>query len=250
MSMVSPRRVHVLTGVRAVLFDFDGTLVCQSIDFPRMRADVLDLAARFGVHADDLAGLPALEIVGAVAQRLEAADGGQVAAYRREAEQAIEAVEMAAVSVARLHAGVPAALENLAERGYAIGIVTRNCRRAVGEFLTRYPLVHHVLVTRDDVAHVKPDPRHLHDAARRLSIPIRCCLMCGDHPMDVAAGRAAGAYTAAVVYEGAVIGREAFVEPYAPDLVIDSVPELVAHMPDSAPDCVKASKEGGIPRDA
>ncbi|MGC9359557.1 MAG: HAD family hydrolase [Anaerolineae bacterium] len=243
--MGGSRQARRLDGVRAVLFDFDGTLVRQSIDFARMRTEVLDLAARFGVEAADLARLPALEIMASVAQRLEATDGGQASIYLREAARAIEAVEMAAVSVARPHAGVPGALEALADRGFAIGIVTRNCRRVVGELLTRYPLAHHALLTRDDVAHVKPDPRHLHDAAQRLGVPIESCMMCGDHPMDVAAGRAAGAFTAAVVYEDAAIGRDRFVGPYAPDLVVESVPELVARVSDPAADGDEDDRQQG-----
>jgi len=235
MPMVDSKHACPLDGVRAVLFDFDGTLVRQSIDFARMRADVLDLAVRFGVEAADLAHLPALEIVAAVARRLEATNG-QATAYLREAALAIEAVELAAASVASPHAGVPEALETLAAGGFAIGIVTRNCRKVVDELLARYPLAHQALLTRDDVARVKPDPRHLHDAAQRLGVSIESCVMCGDHPMDVAAGRAAGAYTAAVVYEGAAMGRDRFVGPYAPDLVVESVPELVARVSNPAVD--------------
>jgi phosphoglycolate phosphatase len=223
-----------LDGVRAVLFDFDGTLVLESIDFARMRADVLDLAARFGVEDADLARLPALEIVASVTRRLEAFDG-QATSYLREAARAIEAVELAAARDATPHAGVPEALQTLAARGLAIGIVTRNCRRVVSELLVRYPLAHHALLTRDDVAHVKPDPRHLHDAAQRLNVAIESCVMCGDHPMDIAAGRAARAFTAAVVYDGAAMGRDRFVGPYAPDVVVDSVPELVARVSDRTP---------------
>lgn len=219
-----------LHGVCAVLFDFDGTLIRQSIDFSAMRAGVLDLAVRYGIETDGLSRLPALEIVEAVACRVERLDVTRASAYRSEAAAAIEAVEMAAATVAEPHRGVPAALQALAQQGYAIGIVTRNCRRAVNVVLGRYPLVYHALVTRDDTQHVKPDPRHLYDAAARLGVPIARCLMCGDHPMDVAAGKAAGAYTAAVVYEDAAIGRDAFVGEYKPDLMVASVADLPAHM--------------------
>jgi phosphoglycolate phosphatase-like HAD superfamily hydrolase len=55
--------------------------------------------------------------------------------------------------------------------------------------------------------------------------------MCGDHPMDVAAGKAAGARTVAVVYAGAAIGRDAFVGQHAPDFLLASVTELLHRLP-------------------
>lgn len=215
-------------GPCAVLFDFDGTLVHQTIDFAAMRSAVLALARRYGIDAEGWDRRPSLEMVATVAGCLEA---GRAAAFRREAAEAIEAIEMAAARFAQPYQGVMEALAALAERGYGIGIVTRNCRRAVADVLARHPLVHHVLVTRDDTEHVKPDPRHLYDAAARLGIPAECCLMCGDHPMDVAAGKAAGARTVAVVYAGAAIGREAFVGQHAPDLLLASVTELLHRLP-------------------
>jgi len=218
-----------LEDVRAVLFDFDGTLVRQTIDFAAMRAAVLGLAQGYGVEIDGLARLPALEIVASVAAGL----GRESArAYRREAARAIEAIELEAARLAEPFAGVPATLAQLAERGFGVGIVTRNCKRAVADVLARHPLTHHVLITRDDTEHVKPDPRHLYQAAVQLGVAVERCLMCGDHPMDVAAGRAAGARTAAVIYAEAAIGRGAFQGLHAPDLLLASVAELARRLPD------------------
>lgn len=218
-------------GICAVLFDFDGTLVRQTIDFAAMRDGVLSLAESYRVPTDDLARLPALEIVAAAAYRLDPSDGARASVFRREAAEIIEAIEMAAAQVAEPYEGVPAALAALAEGGYGIGIVTRNCRRAVVHVLKRHPLVYHALITRDDTLHVKPDPRHLYDAAARLGVPIDGCLMCGDHPMDVAAGRAAGARTAAVFYAEATIQADAFVGDYRADLMIASVADLPGRLP-------------------
>ncbi len=226
-----------LENVGAVLFDFDGTLVRQTINFAAMRAAVLGLARGFGAETDGLSRLPALEIVASVAASLGCESAS---AYRRDAAQAIEAIEMEAARMAEPFEGVPVALAQLAERGYGIGIVTRNCRRAVDDVLGRHPLAYHVLITRDDTEHVKPDPRHLYQAAARLGVHVERCLMCGDHPMDVAAGRAAGTRTAAVIYADAAIGKEAFQGVHAPDLLLASVGELARCLPDKPARCADA----------
>ena len=52
--------------VRALLFDFDGTLVRPSIDFAEMRRRVLILASGLGMSHPSLERLPVLEIIARV----------------------------------------------------------------------------------------------------------------------------------------------------------------------------------------
>ena len=55
-----------------------------------------------------------------------------------------------------------------------------------------------LVLTRDEAAYVKPDPRHLLDALAVLGAAPERSLMVGDHPMDLATGKAAGTLTAGV----------------------------------------------------
>jgi phosphoglycolate phosphatase len=108
-----------------------------------------------------------------------------------------------------------------------VGIVTRNCRLAVEQILARTPLWHDVLLTRDDVPHVKPDPRHLQTALDRLGVAGVQAVMCGDHPMDVLAGKRVGARTVGVLQAG--VDASYFAE-VPPDLVVLGVPEVLAYL--------------------
>jgi phosphoglycolate phosphatase len=114
-------------------------------------------------------------------------------------------------------------LQWLREEGVRIGIVTRNCRAAVGRILERNALPHDVLLTRDDVELVKPDPEHLLAALRALEVEPHHTLMVGDHPMDVRAGRLAGTRTVAVLTGYSPVERFA---PESPDLIVDRVGDL------------------------
>ena len=88
---------------------------------------------------------------------------------------------------------------------------------------------------REDVTQVKPASNALTLAAERLTVPIEQCLMVGDSPNDVKAGKAAGAKTAAVL-----------TGPYAvetiltenPDVVVDSIADLVTVL-DRDFECIK-----------
>jgi len=175
--------------VDAVLFDFDGTLAELTIDFGEMRQRVQDLLADFGVPLSALSARYVLELVDEGAAHL-AANGGEGKRFHDRAHAAIEAVELTAASRGRLVAGAREALERLAEAGVPFAIVTRNCRRAVTALLDRENSA--FVLTRDDVTHVKPDPRHLDEALARLNCTGERALMVGDHPMDMTTAGALG----------------------------------------------------------
>jgi sugar-phosphatase len=56
-----------------------------------------------------------------------------------------------------------------------------------------------VLVTADDVVHGKPHPEPFLEAARRLGVDPRRCLVVEDAPRGLEAARAAGCFTLAVL---------------------------------------------------
>jgi phosphoglycolate phosphatase len=134
--------------------------------------------------------------------------------------------EVAAARNASPFPGVIELLGALREADKRIGIVTRNCRPAVEAILANHPIPHDVLLTRDDVSKVKPDPDHLLQAARRIGLSLERALMVGDHPMDVVAGKAAGARTVGILNVGRPADYFAEVEPTA---VLSSVTEIPAH---------------------
>jgi phosphoglycolate phosphatase len=211
------------TDVRAILFDLDGTLVESNIDFAEMKRRVLALAQSYGVDASPWAAWPTLEIIQRVIAALERRASDDAADFASFANQTIIAVEMDAATRAAPFAGVPEMLRALGAQGFAVGIVTRNCRAAVQRTLAQAPLWSRVLLTRDDVAHVKPDPRHLSAALDAMGMTGQRALMCGDHPMDIAAGRAVGAFTVGIACHA--VAHDAMVQA-RPDLLLERVTDL------------------------
>jgi phosphoglycolate phosphatase len=205
-------------GVRAVLFDLDGTLVHAPIDFPAMKRAVLAEIAAAGLDPEELRSLDILAAVAAARERLP-----EPQRFLDRCEAALVRLELEACEHAGEAEGAAETLRWLLDEGMRVGIVTRNCRQAVERVLSRIPLPHEVLLTRADTPRVKPDPLHLHLALERLEVAPEHALMVGDHLMDVAGGKAAGMRTVGVLTPERPVG---FFEDACPDAVIRALPEL------------------------
>lgn len=184
--------IYLLTkAISAVLFDLDGTLIETHIDFPAMTQAMLRMAEEAGVAPYLVEGRDILSIVEAAQNELNRR-GQDGEAFRRDAFAVLEEIEVEGCSRPTLLHGTIECLMELRQRGVAVGIVTRNCRRVATALLARFDVPHTALLTRDDVRRAKPHPEHLHVALTRLGAVPEQAMMVGDHLMDVQAGKAAG----------------------------------------------------------
>lgn len=209
--------------VRGIIFDFDGTLVCSQVDFALLKRQVIALAGAYGVPAECLGNGAVLETIqvgrGYLAEQGEA----KALDFVGDAFALIEEQEVAAARRAQPYEGVEVMLARLRGQNVSIAIVTRNCRAAVRAVMDRVWLDHDLLLTREDVPQVKPHPGHLLCALKALGLDKAEAVMCGDHPMDVMAGKRAGMFTVAVGH--GVRALEVFAE-VSPDAYLERVVEL------------------------
>jgi len=188
---------------------------------------VREICQQYGVDTTGWDGLPALEVLSQATARLSTRSVDQARNLAITARRAIMEVEVEAAGRVRPYPGVQEMLARLRAAGIHVGIVTRNCREAVQRVLEHSPLQFDALLTRDDVSCVKPDPGHLRAALAAMRAEGTRVLMCGDHPMDVAAGKAIGALTAAVRTDAISLER---LTGAAPDLILERVTDLVDHL--------------------
>jgi len=128
---------------------------------------------------------------------------------------------------ARLFPGIPDLLETLKRSGYAMGIVTSKRRSTAMAAVVRFRLDRWcpIVIVDEDVRRHKPDPESVRLAAARLDVPPAASLMVGDSPLDIAAGQAAGAGTAAALW-GTVDARQLLAA--APDLRLARPEDLLS----------------------
>jgi HAD superfamily hydrolase (TIGR01549 family) len=175
-----PERAERPVLVRGVVFDLDGTLVVEQLDYDGIRRE-LGFAPR----------TPLLEGIAALSQ-----------IEQRQAFDVLHRHEQAAAQTASLNAGVLRFLDRLDALGVRRGVFSRNSRAAVALVLERCGLRFETVVAREDGPH-KPSPHGLQQICREWRLRPSEVLMIGDYLYDVQAGVQAGVRTALVTH-----GRE------------------------------------------
>lgn len=194
---------------RAVLFDWDGTLVDSAEVSFRC---YVDLFASYGITFDrerfaatySPDWYRTYEAVALPRERWSEADARWVELYGREE--------------ARLLPGAADALALLRRAGLSTALVTSGNRARIERELSALDLAgsFDLLVCGEDAVRKKPDPEPLRLALQRLRVVPREAAYVGDSPEDVAMSRAAGVYVVGI--EGGFPNRDAL-RAAAPDLL-------------------------------
>ncbi len=192
--------------IRAILFDFDGTLTRpEAIDFPKLR-DLLDVPA----------GTPILEYLEALPSPAE----------RDRRLRILAEFEAAAARASLPNEGAERTIRALRDRGLKLGISSRNSRDSIDTALANFETVRasdfEVILTRENSGRQKPHPDGALQAARLFGVSPAEMLVVGDFVFDIAAGHAAGALTV-LITNGA---PPPTIDP-APDHLIAALPELL-----------------------
>jgi sugar-phosphatase len=172
----------------AVIFDMDGTLIDST---PAVVRAWNTWTSEYGLPPMDLRthhGTPSASVVRAVMPEH----------LHEAAMQRIMDLE-----IADLHDIVvlPGAVEALASLASAKNAIATSCTvpLAQARIAASQLVPPSVVVTADDVVHGKPHPEPFLEAARRLGVDPRRCLVVEDAPSGLEAAQAAGCFTLAVV---------------------------------------------------
>ncbi len=158
--------------VKGVLFDMDGVIVRQTLDFMAIKQEIFGSTEGF------------------ILERMRMLDG----AARARAEAILERHETEAALDAQAVDGAVEFFAWLGDRRFRRGIVTRNSQKSVDIVLEKLGIRVDAVVTRDDAA-PKPSAEPVLVACRRLGIAPAEGLFVGDFEFDMLAGRRAGVTT-------------------------------------------------------
>jgi HAD superfamily hydrolase (TIGR01509 family) len=186
----------VAAPVNGILFDMDGVVVHQRLDFLAIKQEIF--GSTHGYILERMAELPPTE--------------------RARAEAVLERHETVAAAEAEAMDGILPFLAWMDERALRRGLVTRNSRKSVEIVLARLGLRFDAVVTRED-APPKPAPEPVWLACRRMGVTPAEVLFVGDFEFDMLAGHRAGVRTVLLRGPGLETSQHA-------DLMVSSLGEL------------------------
>jgi phosphoglycolate phosphatase len=227
--------------IKAVIFDFDGTLAVLNIDFSLMKEQIFDLIKHYGIREEMIQEKYLLEIIDEVYQILWKKNPSGAEDFYQKAHQILHEIEIRAAEKGNLIPGVEGTLKSLREKGIKIGIVTRNCEDAVRKVFPNINDFCDVFVSRNSVKKVKPHPDHLTYAMELLKTSGEESMMVGDHITDIQVGKRVGMKTIGVLTGRTKKGEFEKVEA---DYILRDASEVCDLIPPSPP--LAKGGRGGI----
>ena len=190
---------EILSGIRLVIFDFDGTLGdSQKLITDTMLATIerLNLPMRSREECARTIGLPLKECFSSIIPMTD--------------EQAEECAEVyseifnvknvpGAVTV---FSGVIETLERLSAQGILMSIASSRSHRTLAKLMDELDLSKYItyLIAADDVVEKKPAAESVLKTLRHFNIEAHETLVVGDTEFDILMGRNAGTHTCGVTY--------------------------------------------------
>ena len=191
--------------IKAVLFDFDGTLTKPgALNFPLLKETI-------NCPADT----PILEFIESLPTRSQ----------RDEASAVLARFEKEAAAISKPNPGAQDLIHHLRSKSLAIGIITRNTLLSIKQSLKNFEDVDlaafDIVISRETPVRIKPSGDGIILAAEMLDIDVRQIMMVGDYIFDIHAGQAAGCITVFINYAGA-----SGVEKIDSDFVVSGFKEI------------------------
>lgn len=190
---------EILSGIRLVIFDFDGTLGdSQKLITDTMLATIerLNLPMKSREECARTIGLPLKECFSSIIPMTD--------------EQAEECAEVYSEifnvknvpGVVKAFPGVVETLERLSSQGILMSIASSRSHRTLAKLVDELDLLKYItyLIAADDVVEKKPAAESVLKTLRHFNIEAHETLVVGDTEFDILMGRNAGTHTCGVTY--------------------------------------------------
>ena len=176
--------------IEAVIFDLDGTLASFNLDYKTMRAEVRSYLQRKGVPASVLS---TRESIFEMLKKAEiyfknTSKSDEVfVEIQKEALAIAEKFELEAALGTSLLPGANETLKALKRMNLKVGLCTINSQKAANYILQRFQIAgfFDVVVPRNMVRYVKPNPEHFETALKMLGTLPESTLIVGDSGVDM-----------------------------------------------------------------
>jgi len=210
---------EIVSHVKGILFDWDGTIVNS------YESMLHSTRYAYQKHLDIVFPKDREEFRQISPMRLSESTALYAGTYAAEvAESYLWYYAHEGYKLNNIYAGMRKTLEELRQRGYALGIVTNTSRKRIRvdiDYLGTEGIVD-IIVTSDDTSERKPHPAPLLKGAEKLLLAAHELAYVGDYQGDIQAAQAAGMVAVAGLWG----------EIFLPETVLAQRPDYAAHRPE------------------
>jgi len=217
-----------MTEIKAVIFDLDGTLVEFNLDYKAMQGEVREYLTDIGVPTSLLS---TKETIFEILKKAEIFLQNSQSSYslhkmRTEVLTIIDKYELEAARNTFLLPGVRETLRNLKRLNIRIGLFTLSGDKSVNFLFKRFKLENFfsVIVPRNKVNYVKPNPEHLKTALKILNVTPAETIVIGDGITDITTAKELN--VKAIGLTTGISTKEQLIK-YGANHIIASITELV-----------------------
>lgn len=174
--------------IKAVLFDFDGTLVFLPINYDQMRSKLKELFLQFGIESDFYPLIDSIE--DSLLKLKDNVSKSLLKIIKKRAYFIVDEEELKSIKNAKLANGTKEVLSTLKKNNIRIAIISRNGKKCINEGISRLNITKpDLIVSRNDVSELKPDPEHIMVALNKLKLKPSEVVLIGDSHHDLISGK-------------------------------------------------------------
>jgi len=230
-----------MTGIAALVFDLDGTLVEFRIDYDAVRREALEALSQIEGLPEDIRSSRTgiFGILDKVSQYLEGKANSETITedLRTRFSKIADRYELSAARTTEMIPGARDSLEEIRSQGYKMGLFTTSGREAMNHILQRFHLERYfeACVSREDAPKVKPHPLHLNRVLEILGVTPNEALVVGDSSYDAVCAKAAGVRSVGVL---SGVHKLSQLQSAGADYVINrlgELPQLIHRINDEKP---------------
>jgi HAD superfamily hydrolase (TIGR01549 family) len=176
-------------GIKAIIFDLDGTLVKFALDFVKARKEAIAEIKRKGINIDNLS--EKLSLYSMLKMIKERVDAKTFTDLEKSLWEILEKIELKAADETDIQPDAIQTLTKIKNLGLKLAIVTNNGRKATSIVTKKFGLDNffEVIIAREDSKELKPDGGSIKRAIEILGVNAEEAIYVGDGVIDILAAK-------------------------------------------------------------
>ncbi|MGQ4833402.1 MAG: HAD family hydrolase [Candidatus Asgardarchaeia archaeon] len=215
----------MLSEIEVIIFDLEGTLVENKIDFLEMKKEILSvLKEKYNINLSEMfLHKRVVEILDFLRDKL---DNKKMSKIFEDISKIADKYELVAAKNTVLKRDIKNILSELKKRNIKLALLTNDGKLATEQILNKFNLKEFfdIIITRDDMNGLKPNPVGIEKIIKTLNVPKEKCVLVGDSKIDIEAANNAGIIAIGVL--GGFSGFEEL-EKSRPHAIIKTLKELL-----------------------